>query len=193
MGMTMRWLTGLRISVTVVACTDGEASHKWSTAVAPEDLRARRADERAAAFKVLGIDPEVRRLGLPDGGLADLRPTLRAELEALASPGTTIIVPWEHDGHPDHRAAWQAGAGAAQQRGAPLWQVPIWGKVRRDRPLSGRIARLRLSPEAKKVKASAVAKFASQIASLGPGPLDGPVLHPAELACMMDGEELILW
>lgn len=189
----MRWLTGLRISVTVVACTDGEASHKWSTAVAPEDLRARRADERAAAFKVLGIDPEVRRLGLPDGGLADLGPTLRAELEALASPGTTIVVPWEHDGHPDHRAAWQAGAGAAQRLGAALWQVPIWGKVRRDRPLSGRISRFRLSPEAEEVKASAAAEFTSQIAPLGPGPLDGPVLHPAELACMLDGEELILW
>jgi len=193
LGTTMRWLTGLGISVTVVACTDGEASHKRSTAIGPEDLRARRADERSAAFRVLGIDPNVRRLGLPDGALAEHRATLQAELEALTSPETTIVVPWEHDGHPDHRAAWQAGAAAARHSGAALWRVPIWGKVRRERPLSGRVARLRLSPEAESVKASAAAAFTSQIAPLGPGPLDGPVLHPAELACMLDGVELVLW
>jgi len=193
MGTTMRWLTGLRISVTVVACTDGEASHRWSTAIAPEDLRARRAEERAAAFRVLDIDPEVRRLGLPDGALAEHRAALQEELEALASAGTTIVVPWEHDGHPDHRAVWEAGAGAAQRCGATLWRVPIWGKVRRDRPLSGRVARLRMNPEAEAVKASAVVAFTSQISPVGPGPRDGPVLHPAELARMLDGVEVILW
>ncbi len=193
MGTMMRWLTGLRISVTVVACTDGEASHRWSTAIAAAELRARRAQERASALRVLGIDPEVRRLGLPDGALDAHRLALQEELEALASPETTIVVPWEHDGHPDHRAAWQAGAGAARRTGAALWQVPIWGKVRRHRPLSGRVARLRLSPDAEEVKASAAAAFTSQIAPLGPGPLDGPVLHPAELASMLDGVELVLW
>jgi len=192
-GTTMRWLTMLRISLTVVACTDGEASHQQSTAITPEELRARRNDERAAAFRVLGIDPEVRRLGLPDGALAEHRPTLQGELEALAPPGTTIVVPWEFDGHPDHRAAWEAGAGAARRRGAALWQVPIWGRVRRDRPLSVRVARLRMSPEAEAVKASAVAAFTSQISPVGPGPLDGPVLHPAELACLLDGVEVVLW
>lgn len=193
LGTTMRWLTGLRISVTVVACTDGEASHRWSTAIAPESLRARRAEERAAAFRALGIDPKVRRLGLPDGDLAEHRATLQEELEALASAGTTIVVPWEHDGHPDHRAAWAAGAGAAQRRGAALWRVPIWGKVRRDRPLSGRVARLQLSREAEAVKAAAVAAFTSQISPVGPGPLDGPVLHPAELARLLNGVEQVLW
>lgn len=193
LGTTMRWLTRLRISVTVVACTDGEASHRWSTAIAALDLRARRAEERTAALSILGIDPDVQRLGLPDGEMAEHRATLQEELEGLASPGTTIVVPWEHDGHPDHRAAWQAGAGAAQRCGAALWQVPIWGKVRRDRPLSGRVARLQLSPEATAVKATAAAAFTSQISPLGPGPLDGPVLHPAELARLLDGVELILW
>jgi len=193
LGTTMRWLTGLRIGVTVVACTDGEASHRRSNAIGAAELRTRRAEERAAAFKVLGIDPEVRRLGLPDGALAEHWPRLQEELEALASPDTTIVVPWEHDDHPDHRAAWRAGTGAAQRHGAALWQVPIWGKVRRDLPLSGRVAQLRLSPEAEKVKAFAAAEFTSQLAALGPGPLDGPVLHPAELACLLDGVELVLW
>jgi len=67
------------------------------------------------------------------------------------------------------------------------------GKVRRDRPLSGRVARLRLSPEAEEVKASAAGAFTSQITPLGLGPLDGPVLHPAELACLLDGVELVMW
>ncbi len=43
------------------------------------------------------------------------------------------------------------------------------------------------------MKAAAAAAFTSQVLPLGPGPLDGPVLHPAELACMLDGVELILW
>jgi len=110
--------------VTVVACTDGEASHRRSTAITSADLRERRAQERAAALRVLGLDPDVRRLGLPDGALAEHRARLQEELEALAAPDTTIVVPWEHDDHPDHRAAWQAGTSAAQRCGAALWQCP---------------------------------------------------------------------
>jgi len=189
----MHWLIAIGREVTVVACTDGEASHQRSTAVTRGELRVRRSEERAEALAILGISPDVRRLGLPDGALASHELALRAQLEDLAGAATTLVVPWEHDGHPDHRAAFRAGAAAAERCGAQVWQVPIWGKVHRRLPYRGRRAQLRLSAEAHGRKATAVAAFASQIEPVGPSPFDGPVVTRAELASLLDGVELILW
>ena len=191
-GMTMRWLVGRGHALTVVACTDGEASHARSDAIDPDELRRRRHGERAAAFRALGIDPPVVRLGLPDGGLAGHVVALADELGRRCTDGTTLLVPWAHDGHPDHRAVAAAGAAAARMSGATLWQIPIWGKVRRDRPFGGRVHHLELSPADREVKAAAVAAFVTQTTPVGPGPHDGPVVHPDELERMLDGVEVVL-
>lgn len=191
-GITMRWLLAHGGAVTVVACTDGEGSHARSSAITRDELRARRRAERATAFRALGIDPPVERLALPDGGLAGHVGTLADEFAGRCSPGTTLVVPWEHDGHPDHRAVAAAGVVAARRRGATLWQVPIWGKVRRARPFGGRVHRLELGPADRAAKATAVAAFVTQLTPVGPGEHDGPVVHPGELDRMLDGVELVL-
>lgn len=192
-GMVMRWLVATGRQVVVVACTDGEASHAQSSAISAVTLRSRRASERALALGRLGVDAPVHRLGLPDGGLGDHVDRLGAALAELCGPDTTVVVPWLHDGHPDHEATARAGAQAATRRGSSLWQVPIWGKVRRDRPYAGRVSNLRLSETARCLKAHAADAFSSQLRSVGTSAEDGPVVHPAELECMLDGFETILW
>ena len=189
----MRWCQDLGTTVTVVACTDGEASHAGSDVVTPTELRRRRRLERDAALAVLGLDAAVRHLGLADGGLPGQVPRLVAALAATVGSDATLLVPWEHDDHPDHRAVAEAGATVATLLGAPLWRVPIWGKVRRDRPYPGHVATLALTPGYRAVKEAAAAAFGSQLVPLGPGPLDGPVVHPHELERMLDGTELLLW
>lgn len=191
-GMTMRWLEDQGCAVSVVACTDGEASHRQSRAVSPEQLRRCRAEERTRAFGLLGVDPPVTRLRLPDGGLAVAVELADALTDVLAGAGA-VIAPWLGDDHPDHVAVTRAAAVAADRRGVTLWRTPIWGKVRRVRPYDGRVSRLTLSAEARDVKASAAAAFVSQLQPVGPGPDDGPVVHPSELTAMLDGEEVVLW
>lgn len=189
----MRWCHDLGTSLTVVACTDGEASHAESDVVTPTELRRRRRHERGVALDVLGLDVAVRHLGLDDGGLAAQVPLLVAALASTVGAGATLLVPWEHDDHPDHRAAAEAGAAAATLLGVPLWRVPIWGKVRRDHPYPPHAATLALAPGYRALKAAAVEAFGSQLSPLGPGPHDGPVLHPHELDRMLDGTEVLVW
>lgn len=193
-GMAMRWLSEQGCAVTIVACTDGEGSHPQSTAVTPDVLRRIRADERARALELLEVAPDVIRLGLPDGGLGGHLGRMTTEMVAALAAADVVIAPWIGDDHPDHQAAVRAAATAAARTGRPLWQVPIWGKVRRARAYGARCARLRLTPAAQQLKAAAAAAFVSQLSPVGPGGApDGPVVHPHEVAAMLDGEELILW
>lgn len=208
--MTMRWAHENGCRVSVIACTDGEASHGRSTAVTSRELRRRRAGERAEALGVLGLDPAVRRLGFPDGGVADHVADLAEELAVRCGPGTAILVPWANDGHPDHEAVAEAGALAAERTQACLWQAPIWGKVRCPQRFdprrfdpggldpggesSGtRTSHLYLTDHARSIKATAASAFVTQIAPVGDGAFDGPVVDADELAAMLDGAETIIW
>ncbi|WP_116999225.1 PIG-L deacetylase family protein [Desertimonas flava] len=192
-GMTMRWLSDRACDISLVACTDGEGSHRRSAAVSPEQLRVWRAEERARALELLGLAPSVLRLGLPDGELAESTAELTDALTAAIAGADVVIAPWLGDGHPDHEAVSRSAARAARRRRLPLWCVPVWGKVRRSRPYDGRVSRLRLSADAQEAKAAAAAAFVSQLRPVGAGPHDGPVVHPSELTAMLDGEEVLLW
>lgn len=192
-GMTMRWCASAGVALVVVACTDGEASHRRSSSITPEALRTRRRAERSTAFAHLGLDPAVRRLDLGDGKLDASVPRLAEVLAAMVTPETALLVPWEHDDHPDHEAVSRAGRLAADATGAALWQAVIWGKVRRLHPYRGRQAHLHLSTAARAVKEEAARSFVSQMEAVGPGADDGPVVRPDELEAMLDGTEVILW
>lgn len=192
-GAIMRWCQHEGAAVTVVGCTDGEASHARSTAVTADELRDRRRAERAQALEGLGLIATVHELHLPDGALAGHVPGLTEALVALAPAGTTLLVPWDHDDHPDHRSVAAAGMAAAARTGATLWRSPVWGKVRPDRPFEGRWSTLVLDEDARIHKATAVRTFTSQLQPVGPGAYDGPVVHPDELDRMLDGTEVLLW
>lgn len=189
----MRWAADSGAVTTIVGCTDGEASHRRSRLVTPDELRTRRQAERSAALSILALDVEVHRLGLPDGDLAAHEAELAEGIRQRCGRGTTVLVPSGNDGHPDHEAAFRAGRAAAAAAGADLWQVPIWAKVRRPDPQPGRLSALRLSPWMALAKAEAIAAFASQVEPLGALPEDGPVVHADELAHMLDGIEAVVW
>ena len=130
----MGWFASLGRPIEILAVTDGERSHARSERITPDDLRRRRALERTAAIEVLGLTPEVSRLGLPDGQVAAFQDALTVAIADRAGPTTTVIAPWRHDGHPDHDAVGRAAWTAAECTGATLWEIPIWAKVARHRP-----------------------------------------------------------
>lgn len=190
-GALLRWLHDRGIPTTVVAVTDGEASHARSARISPVALRRARAVERDEALATLGVAPAVVRLGLPDGAVTDHRAALTEAIGGLVDAGTTVVAPWRVDGHPDHEAVGHAAAIAADHRGAALWEVSIWAKVRR--PLAATVGAHHLVPDpaSDTAKRAAAACFRTQVHALGPAAEDGPVVHPHELAALLDGPELV--
>ena len=155
--------------VEVIAVTDGTASHSGSTEWSAERLAQARPRESLRAL---------RRLGLPDGGLKDMRALLAAQLVSLLRPGDVVFTTWRQDGHPDHEVTGEACALAAASTGARLVEVPVWG-WHWSRPGDSRMPwksafRLPLSAEAVRRKRAAVQAFTSQLrrdASTGSGPV----------------------
>jgi LmbE family N-acetylglucosaminyl deacetylase len=190
-GALLRWLHAEGIPTTVVAVTDGEASHARSSRISPATLRRVRADEREAALAALGVAPALVRLRLPDGAVTRHGAALTEAIGGLVDARTTVVAPWRVDGHPDHDAVGHAAAIAADHRGAALWEVSIWAKVRR--PLAAAIGARHLVPDAASdtAKRAAAACFGTQLHALGPVEEDGPVVHPHELAALLDGPELV--
>ena len=170
--------------VTLVVATDGEAAYPALDPAARRDLaRARRA-ELVAALRVQGLgDVAVHWLGLPDSGLDDRGPELRAALRPLLAGADAYLAPWAGDPHPDHRAAGLAAADAAPVT-AHGWAYPVWmwAWLTPDDPAVpwDRARLLRLDAAAAVAKRAAIAAFTSQV---GPGP-DGspPVLDAGMLA-----------
>jgi LmbE family N-acetylglucosaminyl deacetylase len=163
--------------VVIVAVTDGEASHSRSRRITPQELRRRRALERAAALRRCRLGGvAVHRLGLPDGGVDGHVGALAVALEEWADTRTVLIAPALDDGHPDHEATSAAARLACRNTGGALWEMPIWARVtERGGGVIDHVVELGSFVA---VKQRAMACFVSQIQALGPEPFDGPVLAP---------------
>jgi LmbE family N-acetylglucosaminyl deacetylase len=178
----------------LVAVTDGQASHPGSQLWPEAELRAQRRQESAVALRVLGAHAcEVVRLGIDDGGIAAARAELAGRLAAIVRPGDVVVSPWRFDGHPDHEAAGQAAAAAAQAGGACHLEAPIWawhwaepGDQRMPWP---RALVLRLGSFPACRKSAAVRCFTSQ---LEPDPSTGAdaVLPPWAVARLVHQREV---
>ncbi|MET3496568.1 PIG-L deacetylase family protein [Variovorax boronicumulans] len=164
--------------VEVIAVTDGTASHRGSTEWPAERLARIRPRESNKALRCLGLSVEPTRLGLPDGGLKELRAVLALKLAALLRASDVVFTTWRKDGHPDHEATGEACALAAVSAGARLVEVPVWG-WHWSHPGDARMPwqrafRLPLSDDAVRRKRAAVNAFTSQLlgdASTGSGPV----------------------
>ena len=117
------------IAVTVIVATLGEHSHPHSPTVSPHELAALRRVEVVRAIDEVAPGSAVHLLGLRDGGLRDQAETLRRAVTAVVDgrSGVLIVSPWRGDGHPDHTAAGDAAAAAAEAQGATHMEYPIWG------------------------------------------------------------------
>lgn len=160
--------------VTIATVTDGEA--------APVDLDGLakiRTHEQQAALETLGAgDAPVHRLCLPDGAVSDRIESLTLALELLAGPGTTLIAPWRHDGHPDHEACAEAAARAARTTGARLLSYPIWAWDQRVELLPwSRLRRVDLPDDVAADKRRAIACHRSQLRPAAAPPVVPPHLE----------------
>jgi LmbE family N-acetylglucosaminyl deacetylase len=180
----------------IVAVTDGEGSHAGSSAWPVERLRATRPQESLAALDSLGIAaPHPLRLHIADGGVTAAQAALTQQLAQLLQPGDIVVTTWRYDGHPDHEATACACIDAAQERGATLLEVPVWGwhwsAPGEDAIPFAQARKLLLPPELVARKRAAMACFQSQ---LMPDPSTGaaPIVFPHALERMLNPYELYL-
>ena len=186
----MSWLHDHDVPLEVVAVTDGDASHARSTRISRAALIDQRHAERQRALTRLGLgDVTVDRLGLPDATVGAHEARLQAAFESRLDVRTTLVVPWRHDGHPDHEAVARAGLEAARATGAGCLEVPIWARVRGHRCSPSHVLELGAF-RAQKIEA--VLSYRSQLVPLGPDAVDGPVVHPEELDALTSSTEWLV-
>lgn len=196
-GGLLRRLHDEGLPITVVAVTDGEASHPDSVVTSPAMLTVRRTAEADVALARLGLGGAPRvRLRLPDGRVGHHRAALADALTAVSAPGALVLAPWEADGHPDHDAAGWAARDATVRSGARLLQYLVWTwhwAVPGDPSVPWeRAVRSGLDAADLRAKRWAIDAFESQLRPVGPGPGDAPILSAAELAHHVRGEEVYL-
>jgi len=179
-----RWAAA-GVPIEVVAVTDGEGSHPGHPGLA-----AARIAEQHVALGRLGVAGRPTRLGLPDGAVADHEDAAADALASLLRPGTVLLAPWAHDGHPDHDVVGRAARRAAAARDVELREFPVWAYHGvTPAALAGLgAARLPAGPEAVRAKVEAVAAFRTQLEALDGAP---PILGAAALALVDRPAEVI--
>jgi LmbE family N-acetylglucosaminyl deacetylase len=148
--------------VVVVSVTDGEAAR-----CAVPDLGDRRHRELLDALDRLrpGLRTEVVRCRLPDGAVQNHGSDLRDVFTRVIRSSDLVVAPLSCDGHSDHDAVAQAGAGVARQAGATFAMFPIWAWQWHDpatSPISLLGRRVLLSDDDLTRKNSAIACYVSQ-------------------------------
>lgn len=157
--------------VTVLSVTDGEAAD-----LSQADLGLVRRQELLEALRRLSqLHVQVERLGLRDGGVTQQANRLHDAILSLCEPDTTLVAPYERDGHPDHEAAGSVSLAIAHDFAIPLLRYPIWAWHHTDPrslpPL--RWVRFPLSEGAQRAKRRAILCFESQLR-----PRRGPPVVP---------------
>lgn len=162
-------------SVTVITVSDGEGARTDL----PGPGVIRRRELRAALSCLSGRYIQWHRLGMPDGNVSAHESFVERAIKTRLPPEATLIVPFEHDGHPDHEAVGRICSGVARRRGLAVLRYPIWA-WHHFSPAAWRNAefvRFELSAEAQLAKARAIRCFASQLdASLSPAVMPPHVL-----------------
>jgi len=117
----------------VVLVTDGCGSHPGSRDYPPERLRALREAEFRAAAGVLGLaDEHLHLMRLADTQVPETGETFDAACAeiaeaARASGCDTLLAPWLHDPHGDHRAVQLMARAVAARVDLRLLSYPVWG------------------------------------------------------------------
>jgi LmbE family N-acetylglucosaminyl deacetylase len=180
-GGTLVELQSIGAEISVLALTDGEASHPRATIAT--DIGVRRARESERAMQELIGGCPIDRLRLPDGNLAAHEDAIQQAVEDRLSSGMWCFAPLRDDGHPDHEAAGRATARACLGRGGRLFEYPIWmwhwSGPGDPRPPWDRARRVPLPVDVRRRKARAIEAFRSQIAPISSDPGGEAILPPA--------------
>ena len=181
--------------ISLVAVTNGDASHPGSERWPAPLLARRRAVESGEGLCRLGLrQTATLRLGLPDGCVVQHGAMLENCLRAVLRPDDVVFTTWELDGHPDHEATAEAVSFACRYTGARQWQAPVWmwhwAAPGDARVPWQRMVRLNLSDDALSRKRRAIAAHVSQ---LQPQDSGAPaVLSSMALARSLRGFEVLL-
>ncbi|QIK83853.1 PIG-L family deacetylase [Sanguibacter sp. HDW7] len=116
------------VMLEVVCVTDGAASH---AGVERDELVATRRAELREALDVLCPGAQVHVRDHPDAATGAHRAAVRADLARVLDAGPDgarllVVAPWHGDGHHDHRVVGEVAAELAAERGAHLWEYPVW-------------------------------------------------------------------
>lgn len=194
-GLLARW-GRLGRELSLIAVTDGTASHPGSSRWPVERLASARPRETREALTRLGLGHlQVDRLGVPDGAIAAHEARLVELLTERLRPGDVVLATWRLDGHPDHEAVGRAALRASTARRARLVEVPIWtwhwAQPGDPRVPWGRARRVDLDAATLALKCQATAAYVSQ---LEPDPTTGkpPILPPYVLARLLRPFEVVL-
>ncbi len=184
------------IEVGVVAITDGEHCYPGEPFWTPVQLQRQRRRELVAATSQLGLDPgALVHLGVSDGAVADCIDRVARQLGQMLRATDLVLCTWQLDGHPDHEAAAEAVARAAQGAGARVLQYPVWAwhwMGAGGTPGTALDAvRLAIGPATQAAKRRALDCFTTQTGHCDP-PLRGtePILPPHVLARFDRGFEV---
>ena len=166
-GLIHSW-TQLGRRVTILSLTDGEAAYpQWRR------LGQVRREELKDALQVLSPSPVLTvRLGIADGHVGDHPCKLRGAIVSLLAPNTTLIAPYEHDGHPDLEAAGRVCGEMTRALSLSAARYPIWAWHHADPgSMAGLWRRFPLSGASQAAKSDAVNCFASQMTPYRRAPL----------------------
>jgi LmbE family N-acetylglucosaminyl deacetylase len=167
-GLIRTWVQR-RLPVTILSVTDGEAAYPdW------KGLARIRHIELQDALQTLGAPRvPVIRLGMPDGRVAAQMRQLKKSIISAVTAGSTIIAPYEKDGHPDHEAAGRVCCELARLDGFCVARYPIWMWHHAEPSMfTGMNCRKFLLDEATRAaKADAMQRFSSQLAPAHRSPI----------------------
>lgn len=174
--------------VCAIVATAGEACFDH-VGERPVDLATRRLAEWQQAMAIIGVT-HTEALGLPDGGLTGVEPTLVSALETVIGSlpvdrqRMVLACPWRGDPHPDHRAVGRAAGALAERHGWPVLEFAVWmtywsdpADLAADQRRLGVLVTDDADEEAHR---RGCAAFATQLQPLAPAL--GPVVPPAMLA-----------
>lgn len=204
-GGTISLLREAGVPVFVIFVSDGTLSHPNSKKYPAEKLRQLRETEALNALQVLNVpaaNASFMRLKdrlVPNPGDPDFDAAVQQMQEELKriQPGT-VLVTWEKDPHPDHRASWQILNQTVRklEKKPRVLQYLIWiwelgkrGDITDSQHLKWFYADIKNAASAKK---NAIAAHVSQVSRLIDDDPEGFILSPEILAHFDYTDELFI-
>lgn len=170
-GLIHNWIR-LGHETIVISVTDGEAGYSnWPR------LKDVRRKELRAVLCILGNGlVHIIRLAIPDGQAVRHMARIERAIRAAVDGPSTLICPYENDGHPDHEAAGRACQSVARSLGLPVARYPIWmwHQAAPSTLADLRCGRFWLDRDAEIAKAQALQCFASQTRPTAAAPIIPP-------------------
>lgn len=183
--------------VTLIAVTNGSASHPKSTQYSAQDLDHLRPLESQTALKYLKLHDHIQRiaLNLPDGQVYQQQNALYLALGQVLKADDILVATFSQDGHPDHEGTGQVAKKFAQDHDLICYEVLIWAwhwaKPNDARIPWSRAQRLDLTPIQQQQKRGAIACFKTQLEA-DPSTLKPPILSTSAIDRVCSAWEVYL-